>query len=288
MIALITGASSGIGRAMALNFAKRGFNLILVARRRDRLDELKKEIAAFSDVRVKIICKDVSKVEECIDLHKLVQGVKIDVLVNNAGFGLYGKFTETSLETELNMIDVNIKAVHVLTKLFIQDFVKRDYGYLLNVASVAGYMAGPMQSTYYASKSYVIQLTKAIYEELRQAKSNVSVSVLCPGPVQTDFNKVAGADFAEGGTKPDALAEYAINGLFNHKLEIIPRAKIKATAFAAKVVPSKAMLWGAYNVQKARGGSSAGASEAKETPVSEEIQEVDFDDLFDTDANGAE
>lgn len=281
MITLITGASSGIGRAMALNFAKRGYNLILVARREERLVELKKEIAQFSNVRVKTICKDVSKVEECIDLHKMVQGVKIDVLVNNAGFGLYGKFTETSLETELNMIDVNIKAVHVLTKLFLQDFVKRDHGYLLNVASVAGYMAGPMQSTYYATKSYVIQLTKAIYEELRQAKSKVSVSVLCPGPVHTDFNKVAGANFAEGGTSPEDLAEYAINGLFNHKLEIIPKAKIKATAMAARLVPSKAMLWGAYSVQKARGGDCESTSEPNEMPVAE-IEEIDFDELFDT------
>ena len=255
MIALITGASSGIGRAMALNFAGRGFNLILVARRKERLLELKQEIARFSDVKVKIICKDLSDVNQCIELHKEVQPIKIDVLVNNAGFGLFGKFTETDLETELNMIDVNIKAVHVLTKLFLQDFEKRNYGYLLNVASIAGYMAGPMLATYYASKNYVIQLTKAVYEELRRENSNVSVSVLCPGPVDTEFNKVAGAEFAVGGMTAADVAEYAITGLFNRKLIIIPDTMIKLPAAAAKLVPAKAMLWGTYNVQKARRGA---------------------------------
>lgn len=252
MIALITGASSGIGRAMALNFAKRGFNLILVARRIELLEELKKEISEFSDVHIKIICKDLSDVNQCIELHREVQPVKIDVLVNNAGFGLFGKFTETDLQTELNMIDVNIKAVHVLAKLFLKDFEERDYGYMLNVASVAGYMAGPMLATYYATKGYVIQLTKAIYEELRRENSKVSVSVLCPGPVNTDFNKVAGASFKAGGMSADEVAEYAITGLFNHKLQIIPEAKIKLTAAVAKLAPSKAMLWGTYNVQKSR------------------------------------
>lgn len=254
MIALITGASSGIGQELAKNLASRGFNLILVARRGDRLKELKSRIALFSDVKVKLICKDLSKAEECKALYDEVKRLNVDIVINNAGFGLFGKFHETELDRELEMIDTNIKAVHILTKLFLQDFRKRDYGFILNVASIAGFMAGPLMATYYASKNYVLQLTKAIGEELRHDGKNVYVGALCPGPVDTEFNKVAGAEFAIGGATAAEVAEYAIEEMFKGKTVIIPKAEIKALAVISKAAPSKLMLKGTYFAQTARRG----------------------------------
>lgn len=252
MIALVTGASSGIGRAMAMNFACRGINLILVARSYDKLLEVKREIRTFSDVRVKIITKDLSRSEECIELHEEVAPVKIDILVNNAGFGLFGRFDETDLNTELNMIDVNIKSLHTVTKLFLQDFKKRNYGYILNVASIAGFMAGPMMSTYYATKSYVLQLTKAIYEELRLEHSNVYIGAFCPGPVDTNFNKVANVEFSAGSISAEDAAEYAISKMFERKLIIIPTKLFKAISVLTKIAPTNIALFCTSLAQKAR------------------------------------
>lgn len=252
MIALITGASSGIGRAMAQSLARRGFNLVLVARRRERLEELKREITDECDVRVKVICKDLSDVNACKELHDEVSKVSLDLVVNNAGFGLYGRFWETDLETELNMIDVNIKALHTLTKLFIQDFVKRDYGFMLNVASIAGFMAGPNMSTYYATKNYVVQLTAAIYEELRSADKHVYIGAFCPGPVNTEFNEISNADFGNHGISPEEAAEYAIEKMLDGKLIIVPQTELKLAAYASMLSPKKLSLRVTSSVQKVR------------------------------------
>lgn len=254
MIAMITGASSGIGEELAKNLASRGFNLILTARRAERLKEIKEKLTSVFDVKVKIICADLSITSECKRLYEEVKGVKIDMLINNAGFGLFGRFEETDLDRELEMIDVNIKAVHILTKLFLRDFSKRNYGYILNVASIAGFMAGPLMATYYASKNYVLQLTRAISQELKHDKVNVYVGALCPGPVDTEFNRVAGAEFAVGGASASEVADYALNEMFKGRNVIIPKKEIKALALAAKTLPSKWMLWGTYFAQTARKG----------------------------------
>ena len=174
MKALITGASSGIGRDMARYLASLGWDLILVARREARLLELKQELST----NVRTIILDVGKQEDCYRLYEETKDENVDMLVNNAGFGLAGEFVKTDLDTELNMIDVNIRAVHILTKLFVKDFAARDSGYILNVASSAGFMPGPLLSTYYATKNYVLRLTEALYEELRRKGSRVKVSVL--------------------------------------------------------------------------------------------------------------
>lgn len=252
MIALITGASSGLGRSFARILAKRGFNLVIVARRRQRLIELKQELVHKYGVKVKILCHDLSDPEECKELYEEVEQANIDILINNAGFGVFGKFTETDLDAELQMIDVNIKAVHILTKLFVKKFVKRDHGYILNVASLAGFLAGPFFSSYYASKNYVLQLTKALYEELRDERSNVYVGAFCPGPVNTEFNDVAGADFATGGLDEMAAAEYAIEKMFDGQLIIVPSLTAKLAAAAAKVTPSKLLLAATGKLQKSR------------------------------------
>ena len=254
MIALITGASSGIGKELAKNLASRGFNLILVARRPAKLREVKEQIAMFSDVKVKLICRDLSRPEQCVELYEQVKRLNVDIVVNNAGFGLFGKFDQTDLERELLMIDTNIKAVHILTKLFLQDFKRRNYGFILNVSSIAGFMAGPLMATYYASKNYVLQLTRAISEELRQDGKNVYVGALCPGPVDTEFNRVAGAEFAIGGATAAEVAEYAIEQMFRGKTVIVPKTEIKALAAISKAAPSRLMLMGTYFAQTARRG----------------------------------
>ena len=150
MIALITGASNGIGKDFAKELSKRGYDLILVARSKDKLEELKKELKTHIEIEI----MDLSIKENVYKLYEKYQG-KIDLLINNAGFGAFGKFSETTLENELNMIDLNITAYHILTKLFLQDFVKKDNGTILNVASSAAFEPGPLMATYYATKSYV-------------------------------------------------------------------------------------------------------------------------------------
>lgn len=247
MKALITGASSGIGRDMARYLAQKGWDLILVARREDRIRELQKEL---KDVDVRCITLDVGRAEDCYRLYELTKTDGVDMLINNAGFGLAGEYVRADLDTELNMIDVNIKAVHILTKLFLRDFVARDRGFILNVASSAGFMAGPLLSTYYATKNYVLRLTEAIYEELRRKGSHVRISALCPGPVNTEFNKVAKVKFAVDGISSEFCAKVAIDGTLQGKPVIIPGAMLKAGLFFRKFLSEKTMLKIAYGFQR--------------------------------------
>ncbi len=247
MKALITGASSGIGRDMARELAKRGCDLILVARRTDRLEEIKNEITGVS---VEIIKCDVSTEENCAELYNSVKDKGVDMLVNNAGFGLAGEFLGTDLNRELNMIKTNVVAVHMLTKLFLKDFAEKDRGIILNVASSAAYMAGPYLSTYYATKNYVRRLTEAVYQELKEKNSNVSVSVLCPGPVNTEFNDVADVKFALKGLSSEYVARYAIEKALKGKLYIIPGLQMKLGVFLLRFTPNKLMLKISAHIQK--------------------------------------
>ena len=198
MKALITGASSGIGREFARYLAELGYDLIIASRRTDKLNELKDEL---NGVNVRVIRIDLSNEQDAYDLyeHLTQDGEEIDFLINNAGFGAYGKFTEVDLETELNLIHTNVSSLHILTKLYLKDMVKRGSGTILNVGSMAGFSAGPTFASYYASKNYVVRLTEAIHEELRRDGSKVNISALCPGPVNTSFNDVANVKFAMKG-----------------------------------------------------------------------------------------
>lgn len=247
MKALITGASSGIGRDMARELAKRGCDLILVARRVNRLEEIKNEITGVS---VETIECDVSTEENCTKLYNSVKDKGVDMLVNNAGFGLAGEFLSTDLNKELNMIKTNVVAVHMLTKLFLKDFAEKDRGIILNVASSAAYMAGPYLSTYYATKNYVRRLTEAVYRELKEKNSNVSVSVLCPGPVNTEFNDVANVKFALKGLSSEYVAGYAIEKALKGKLYIIPGLQMKLGVFLLRFIPNKLMLKISAHIQK--------------------------------------
>jgi len=245
MLALITGASSGIGMEMAKYFNELNIDLILVARRKDRLEELKKDFK----VNVEIIDLDLSKIDNVKKLYESTKDKGVDILVNNAGFGLFGEFVETDVEREFEMIDVNIKAPHYLTKMFLKDFVKRDSGYILNVASSAAFLAGPLLSTYYATKNYICRLTEAIWEELRRKKSNVHISALCPGPVETEFNKVAKGKFKKPGISAKYVAKYAIDNMFEKKLIIVPTLKMRLAVRFNIFLPRKLGLKYIYDYQ---------------------------------------
>lgn len=244
MKALITGASSGIGRDIAKYLSSKGYDLIIVARRVELLEELKKEL----NTNVEIVNMDVSSVENCKRLFE--EHKQIDILVNNAGFGLFGSFTELDLEKELSMIDTNITAVHVLTKLYLQEMKKNNSGYILNVASIAGFMVGPLMATYYATKNYVVSFSRAINKELKKEKSKVKVSVLCPGPVKTNFNNVAGVKFGINSLTSEYVAKYAVNKMLKNKEVIVPGFTIKALKILNKFMPSFIMLEGTYHTQK--------------------------------------
>lgn len=244
MKALITGASSGIGRDMAIYLSNLGHEVIMVSSDKEKLEKASKKVK-----NSKIIVSDLSKKDECIKLYEKVKKENIDILINNAGFGQFGEFTETSLEKEINMINVNITAVHILTKLFLKDFVKKDSGYILNVSSTAAFEPGPLMSTYYSTKAYVLRLTTSIYEELRRNKSKVKISVLCPGPVKTNFNNVANVKFDIKSVSSDYVAKYAIDKMFKNKLIIIPTFYMKTLVFFSKITPTKLIARIAYNIQ---------------------------------------
>ncbi len=248
MKALITGASSGMGADMARVLVSEGYEVILVARRKGRLEKLAKELGD----KARIIVKDVSSTFNCMELYNEVKKEDIDILINNAGFGVFGDFYKTSLDKELDMIDLNVKSLHTLTKLFLKDFVKKDRGYILNVASSAGFMAGPLMASYYASKNYVVSLTCGIYEELKKIGSNVSISAFCPGPVDTEFNKVARVHFSIKGMNSMDVSRYAVKKMFDEKLIIVPGIKMKLGLFFTRFIPRKLLLKISYNIQNGK------------------------------------
>lgn len=242
--ALITGASSGIGREIARLLAARGYELVIAARREDRLEELKRTLG----VPCKIACTDLSVRTEAERLFE--ENRDVDVLVNNAGFGVFGAFDETQLSRECEMLDVNILALHILMKLYLAEFKKRGSGRILNVSSSASFFPGPMFSSYYASKAYVTRLSLAVREELRREKSPVTVSVLCPGPVRTEFNNVAGVKFGIGSVSPQYAARAAVDGMFKGKGIITPSLATGFTRFLSKLVPDSLAARVVYILQK--------------------------------------
>lgn len=253
MRALVTGASSGLGRDFARELAKRGYDLVLVARRKDRLQQLSQEL---SMVKTEIICTDLSDVHAVYALYEQVRGDDLEVVINNAGFGLFGAFIDTDLDRELQMLDLNVRTVHILTKLFLRDFQKKNHGYLLNIASAAGFLPGPLMSTYYATKNYVLRLTEAIHEELRQQGSHVQISALCPGPVDTEFNDVAKVRFSLKGLQSRDVAAFSIRGLFAGKCIMVPGRQMRFV-LAMRHFASEGMLRRiTYHTQHRKNGKS--------------------------------
>ncbi|MDD2355675.1 MAG: SDR family oxidoreductase [Lachnospiraceae bacterium] len=250
--AVVTGASSGIGREFAGQLALTGRPLIISARRGDRLHELKGEIQSkVPSAEVAVIEADLGMKDGIDELLSGINSVldngersdpytpaRLGVFINCAGFGLCGSFDSSDVERETAMIDVNVTAVHVLTKQVLKIMERQNSGYILNVASSAGlFPAGPFMATYYASKAYVASLTQAIAEELREKGSGVHISCLCPGPVDTEFNDVANVKFALRGMTAKDCAKAALKGLFGGKVVIVPTLRMKAAVFFVRLLP---------------------------------------------------
>ncbi len=244
MKALVTGASSGIGRDIARELSKKGYHLILVARDLEKLRQVKSEM----QTPVETVPMDISKVENCRQLYEKYP--QVDLLVNDAGFGDCGYFTDTCLEKELQMIHTNIIGTHTLTKLYLKNMKERDQGIILNVASLVGFLPGPRMATYYATKAYLIRLSEALREELKKERSHVQISVLCPGPVPTNFNRVANVRFLIKGLSSEFVAKYAVNQLLQGKFYIVPGPKAKLAKALSKLLPTSLTAKCAYAIQK--------------------------------------
>jgi short-subunit dehydrogenase len=232
--ALVTGASSGLGFEFAKQLSARGYKLILVARRRDKLEQVQKSIKTESI----IIAADLSERDECVRVITETLGLNIDVFINNAGFGDCGRFYETDANKDLQMIDVNITAMHLLLKMMLQRMKssKVTGGYILNVASSAGlFPAGPYMATYYATKAYVTSITQAIARELKEEDSEIYVGALCPGPVDTEFNDVANVEFALKGISAGYCVSYALKQMFDRrKVLIVPTLRMKLAVLGTR------------------------------------------------------
>ncbi len=246
MYALVTGASSGIGKALARELASIGYDLILVARREDRLIKLKKELEKSESCTCICIECDLSKAKNCVALFKRCKSYPISVVINNAGFGKTGDYNYIPLKDELAMIRTNIEAVHILTKLF-SNHIKK--GVILNVASIAAFYPVPIMATYGATKSYILNYSRAVNYELKKEKKPIRICVLCPGPVDTEFNQVAGADFSLKSMSPEQCAKIAIAGMRKGKELIVPGATTKMMSLLSHVSPSSISLPIEYKIQ---------------------------------------
>lgn len=244
---LITGASSGIGLALARLFARDGFPLVLTARNEQRLGAIAAELRAHGDAPIAIIAADLTLADDVERLLRTVQesGTVIDILVNNAGYGGAGSFAKTELEDELAMIALNISTLTQITKRLLPPMLARGHGRILNVASIAAFQPGPYMSVYYATKAYVLSFSEAIAEEVKG--SGVTVTTLCPGPTETGFAsrarmrafRVAGGRFPGIVTDAGAVAAAGYRGLFRGDRIVIPGLASKAAALAVRFLPRK-------------------------------------------------
>lgn len=250
MKALVTGASSGIGFEIAKQLSNKGYDIIAVARDEGRLNNLKKQCSTNVDIYM----VDLSNLDNVLDLCEKINMEEIDVLVNNAGFGAFGEFESIDIDKAMKMIDVNIKALHVLTHKFLEKMKEKNKGYILNIGSVAGFMPGPLMTEYYATKSYVLRLTQGISKELKKSKSNVHICVCCPGPVNTNFNSVANVKFSLKAKNSDYVAKKAIAGMFKRKVVICPGISEKLIKISRKLVSDKILAEVAYHVQSKKRG----------------------------------
>jgi uncharacterized protein len=238
LTALITGASGGIGLDLAREFAKDGYNLVLVARSKDKLESIAADFAKQYNISASVIAKDLSKASAPDELYAdlKTQGIEIDALVNNAGFATYGKFVEIPLEQELQEMQLNMVTLTHLSKLFGKDMVARKHGKILNVASTAAFQPGPLMAVYYATKAYVLSFSEALANEFEG--TGVTVTVLCPGPTESGFQERAAmqesklvqrglmksADVAAQGYEATKHGQtVVIPGFMNQMLSLTPR-----------------------------------------------------------------
>lgn len=223
-IALITGASSGIGKELARIHAEQGGDLVIVARSAGKLNQLKEELESKTSAKVTVVVKDLTLVNASQEVYEEVKkaGIEVDYLINNAGFGGQGKFHERAWEEDLAMINLNIVALTALTRFFLPDFVKRNSGKILNVSSTASLLPGPLQAVYYATKAYVTSFSNAIDEELHD--TNISVTALLPGATETEFAKVSGMDKTDlfnNTFSAREVAQAGYDGMIEGKLNVM-------------------------------------------------------------------
>jgi hypothetical protein len=239
--ALITGASAGLGREYARLFAKDGHDLVLVARRRERLDELARELAAAQGTTCMVIAADLAAPSAGQQVADQVQsaGRSIDFLVNNAGFGRRGPFAQSDVRLQLEMIDVNMRALVELTRLFLPGMLERKQGRVLNIASIAGFVPGPFMATYYASKAFVVSFTEALAQELRG--TGVTATASCPGPTATEFADVAGSGKSNLFRRPVAdaasVARHGYRAMLAGTVVAIPGLKNKLSVQSVRIAP---------------------------------------------------
>jgi uncharacterized protein len=242
-VALITGASDGIGRELARCFARDRHDLVLVARNEGKLKGVAAEIASAYGIRVSHIVQDLSAADGARNLLDEVRtrGIVVDFLVNNAGVGTYGFFSEADLERDLRMMQLNMASLTVLTKRLLPDMLKRRRGGILNIASTAAFQPGPLMAVYYATKAYVLSFSEALANELNG--SGVTVSVVCPGPTLSGFQRSAGMDasrlFHRGVMNASDVADIAYRGFMNGKTTIIPGVRNKLLALSIRFGPRK-------------------------------------------------
>jgi len=255
--ALITGASSGIGLEFARIFAMNNCNVIITARTEENLITLAKELTEKYKIEVRIIVKDLSiptAPQEIYDELKL-ENIEVEYLINNAGFGGYGKFHTTDWTHEEKMIQVNITSLVNLSKLFVKDMVKRNSGRILNVASTAAFQPGPLMSIYYASKAFVVSFSEAMAYELKD--TNVTVTALCPGPTKSNFHIAANikeSKLTKGRHIPTSydVALFGYKAMMKGKTTVIEGAMNKFLRFASWILPMKTVLATVYKLQKDR------------------------------------
>lgn len=239
--AVVTGASSGIGREFALLLAGQGHDVVLVARDAKRLGSIARGIKELHGVRTLVVPIDLGRPGSAEELYDRCarHAIVPDVLINNAGFALYGALCESALSQNLAMLRVNVMTPFVLTRLFLPAMIARGRGSVLNIASTAGFQPGPKMANYYATKSYVIALTVALAEEVRD--SGITVSVLCPGPTRTAFHDRAGIQHTQMAslafTSPRLVAEAGLQGLVKKKTIIVPGTLNKISAVGVRLLP---------------------------------------------------
>ena len=239
--ALITGASFGIGMELAKIFAREGFDLVLVARSGDKLREAAAEIERSHGVKTYCIVKDLTAAGAALDVFNETgsRGIRVDVLVNNAGVGLHGYFQETPREKELAMVRLNVEALTDLCKLFLPGMIGCGKGKILNVASTAAFQPGPLMAVYYATKAYVLSFSEALAHEL--SGTGVTVTCLCPGPTRSEFQKTAGIGhvkiFTHASMGAAPVAEAGYRGLMKGKKLVIPGLLNKIMAFSVRLTP---------------------------------------------------
>ena len=249
MYALVTGATSGIGKEISFLLAKRGYSLILTGRREQRLIKIKERIQSLYDVDVVYVKADLCQEEDISSLIEQAQKLPISVLINNAGFGKLGSFETLTLLQEKKMIQTNIIALHTLLKWFVQT---HQEGYVLNVASIAAYQPSPMMATYGATKAYVLSLSQAVRYECQKSGKKIHISTLCPGPVHTEFDQVAGSHFNMPSLSVETCARLAVKGLFKGRREILPSLPTKLARFGSKLAPMAIILPIEYWVQMSK------------------------------------